>query len=43
MSFLAFGPITPLAVPESSTTISLGLLLALGMGGVVVARKRRKV
>jgi len=30
------------AVPEASTTVSLGLLLALGMGGMVLARKRRK-
>lgn len=30
------------AVPEASTTVSFGLLLALGMGGVVVAAKRRK-
>ena len=30
------------AVPEASTTVSLGLLLALGMGGVVVAGKRKK-
>ena len=30
------------AVPEASTTVSLGLLLALGMGGVIVAAKRRK-
>ena len=30
-------------VPEASTTVSFGLLLALGMGGLVVgARKRRK-
>ena len=29
-------------VPEASTTVSLGLLLALGMGGLVVAAKRRK-
>ena len=29
-------------VPEASTTVSLGLLLALGLGGVVVASKRRK-
>jgi len=41
-SFLAFGPLTPGAVPEASTTVSLGLLLALGMGGLVAARKRRK-
>ena len=34
---------TPAAVPEASTTVSLGLLLALGLGGVVVgARRRRK-
>ena len=30
------------AVPEASTTVSLGVLLALGMGGVVLAAKRRK-
>ena len=30
-------PINP--VPEASTTVSLGLLLMLGMGGVLVARK----
>ena len=35
--------ILPPAVPEASTTVSLGLLLALGMGGLVVAGKRRKV
>lgn len=29
-------------VPEASTTISLGLMLALGMGGVVLAAKRKK-
>lgn len=29
-------------VPESSTTVSLGLLLALGMGGLVAAGRRRK-
>jgi hypothetical protein len=31
-----------LAVPEASTTASFGLLLALGIGGVVVAGRRRK-
>jgi len=30
------------AVPEASTTVSLGLLLALGMGGLVVANRRKK-
>ena len=30
----------PAAVPEASTTISLGLLLMLGMGGVLAARKK---
>jgi len=30
-------------VPEASTTVSLGLLLALGLGGLVVAGKRKKV
>ena len=31
----------PQAVPEASTTASLGLLLALGMGGMAVAARRR--
>ena len=30
----------PAAVPEASTTVSLGLLLVLGLGGVAVARRR---
>ena len=30
------------AVPEASTTVSLGLLLALGLGGRAVAGRRRK-
>ena len=30
-------------VPEASTTVSFGLLLALGLGGLVVAAKRKKV
>ena len=34
--------ILPPTVPEASTTVSLGLLLALGMGGLVVAGKRKK-
>ena len=29
-------------VPEASTTVSFGLLLALGMGGVVLAARRKK-
>lgn len=29
-------------VPEASTTVSLGLLLVLGMGGMVVAARRKK-
>ena len=34
---------TPSApVPEASTTVSLGLLLMLGLGAMVVAAKRRK-
>ncbi len=33
---------SPAAVPEASTTVSFGLLLALGLGGVVVAAKRKK-
>ena len=35
-------PGTPPAVPEASTTASFGLLLALGLGGLVVAARRRK-
>ena len=31
---------SPAAVPETSTTISFGLLLALGLGGVAVTRKK---
>jgi hypothetical protein len=34
--------VEPPAVPEASTTVSLGLLLALGLGGVVVSARRRK-
>ena len=30
-------------VPEASTTLSLGLLLALGLGGVAAAKRRRTV
>ena len=28
-------------VPEASTTVSLGLMLALGLGGIAIARKKR--
>ena len=35
-----FAPSAP--VPEASTTVSLGLLLALGLGGLVIAAKRKK-
>lgn len=31
----------PAAVPEASTTVSLGLLLMLGLGGMLIARKQR--
>lgn len=31
----------PASVPEASTTVSLGLLLALGLGGVLIAHKKR--
>ena len=34
--------VTPAAVPEASTTASLGLLLTLGLGGLAVAAKRKK-
>ena len=30
-------------VPEASTTVSFGLLLALGLGGLVVAARRKKI
>jgi hypothetical protein len=32
----------PAAVPEASTTVSLGLLLMLGAGGLVLAKRRAK-
>lgn len=32
--------VTPAAVPEASTTVSLGLLLALGLGALAVSRRR---
>jgi len=41
VSGLAFAPSAPSPVPEASTTVSLGLLLALGLGGLVVSRRRR--
>lgn len=41
-SFQAGPNAAPPAVPEASTTVSFGLLLALGMGGVVVAARRKK-
>ena len=28
-------------VPEASTTVSLGLLLLLGLGGITVARRKK--
>jgi len=33
--------VIPAAVPEASTTVSFGLLLALGLGGLAVARRRK--
>ena len=41
-AFLAFGPSAPPAVPEASTTVSFGLLLVLGLGGLGVIARRRK-
>ena len=32
----------PPAVPEASTTASFGLLLVLGLGGIIVARRRKQ-
>ncbi len=34
-------PPAPAAVPEASTTVSFGLLLALGLGGVAVAARKK--
>ncbi|MGI4788634.1 MAG: hypothetical protein ACRYFS_07265 [Janthinobacterium lividum] len=34
---------TPAAVPEASTTVSFGLLLMLGLGGIVVAARKKKI
>ena len=39
---ISVNEIVPEAVPEASTTVSLGLLLALGLGGVMIAAKRKK-
>lgn len=40
---LDFAPAAaPPAVPEASTTASFGLLLALGLGGIIVARRRKQ-
>jgi len=33
---------TAAPIPEASTTVSFGLLLALGLGGLVIAAKRKK-
>ncbi len=41
-SFLVFGPSVPPAIPEASTTVSFGLLLAMGLGGLVIAARRKK-
>jgi hypothetical protein len=38
---LSFGTAGPAAVPEASTTVSFGLLLVLGLGGVVVTARRK--
>jgi len=39
--FLGPVEITASPVPEASTVVSMGLMLALGLGGLVVARRRR--
>ncbi len=41
LEVLTNGAPTP-AVPEASTTVSLGLLLLLGGGGLVIAKRRRE-
>ena len=33
----------PPAVPEASTNLSLGLMLALGLGGLIVTARKRHV
>lgn len=46
VDFLTVGVTTnagPAAVPEAPNTVSFGLLLAFGLGGVAVSRKRRTV
>jgi hypothetical protein len=37
------GTSAPAAVPEVSTTVSLGLLLALGLSGILIAKKKASV
>jgi hypothetical protein len=43
---IVLGPVAapppPPSVPEASTTVSLGLLLALGLGGMAISARRRK-
>lgn len=39
--FVTVVPSSSPAVPEASTTVSLGLLLALGLGGIVITRRRK--
>lgn len=39
-AYIAFGPLSSAAVPEASTTVSLGFLL--GLGGLVIAARRKK-
>ena len=41
VDFLTVG-VTSSPVPEASTTVSLGLLLALGLGGMVLAARKRQ-
>lgn len=40
--YAAAAQLSPAPVPEASTTVSLGLLLTLGLGAVVVSARRRK-
>ena len=39
---VSVGSGTPAAVPEASTTVSFGLLLALGLGSVVMAARKKR-
>lgn len=43
MSGYAYSVVGPDPVPEASTTVSFGLLLALGLGGVAIAARKKSI